>query len=159
MHTVYILLGSNMGDSAKHLSTAATAISRHIGSIKRRSGLYETAAWGNTRQADFLNQVLVVHTELEAATLMPLLLRIEKDMGRVRRKKNDPRIIDIDILFYDKEVIDLPDLQVPHPQLPNRRFVLVPLNALSPRFVHPVLKKTIHQLLRVCPDHLPVKKI
>lgn len=90
MHTVYILLGSNMGDSAKHLSTAATAISRHIGSIKRRSGLYETAAWGNTRQADFLNQVLVVHTELEAATLMPLLLRIEKDMGRVRRKKMTP---------------------------------------------------------------------
>ena len=90
---------------------------------------------------------------------MQSILTIEKKMGRIRNKKNDPRIIDIDILFYNKEIIDSSNLIVPHPQLQNRNFVLVPLNQLSPNFKHPVLNKTIHQLLRNSPDNLTVNKI
>ena len=90
---------------------------------------------------------------------MQAILTIEKNMGRIRNKKNDPRIIDIDILFFNKEIIDSTHLTVPHPQLQNRNFVLIPLNELSPNFKHPVLHKTVHQLLRVSPDNLTVNKI
>jgi 2-amino-4-hydroxy-6-hydroxymethyldihydropteridine diphosphokinase len=89
---------------------------------------------------------------------MQTILTIEKKMGRVRTVKNAPRIIDIDILFFSKEIINLPALTVPHPQIQNRRFVLIPLNQLSPNLKHPLLKKTIHQLLVHCPDKLNVKK-
>ena len=90
---------------------------------------------------------------------MLAILAIEKKMGRIRTLKNAPRIIDIDILFFNKEIIAQPNLVIPHPQIQNRRFVLIPLNELSANFIHPVLQKTIHQLLRVCPDKLAVKKI
>ena len=89
---------------------------------------------------------------------MHTILVIEKSMGRVRTVKNAPRIIDIDILFFNKEIIDQEQLMVPHPQIQNRRFVLVPLNQLSPNLKHPLLKKTIHQLLVHCSDKLNVKK-
>ena len=89
---------------------------------------------------------------------MTAILLIEKKMGRIRTQKNAPRIIDIDILFFNKAVIANATLTVPHPQLQNRRFVLIPLNELSANFIHPVHQKTIHQLLRVCPDKLAVKK-
>ncbi len=134
-------------------------IQQQIGKIIRQSNLYSTAAWGNTQQPDFLNQVIIVQTKLTAAQTMQSILTIEKKMGRIRNKKNDPRIIDIDILFYNKEIIDNSNLIVPHPQLQNRNFVLVPLNQLSPNFKHPVLNKTIHQLLRNSPDKLTVNKI
>ena len=87
------------------------------------------------------------------------ILAIEKEMGRIRTKKNAPRLIDIDILFFNKEIIQTQNLTVPHPALQNRRFVLVPLNELSPNFIHPVLHNTIHQILLTCPDTLAVKKI
>lgn len=159
MHKVYLLLGSNMGDSKAYLEKAAREIKQHIGRILRASSLYQTAAWGNIRQHDFLNQVLVTESRLSAPELMKTILLIEKKLGRVRKRKNAPRTIDIDILFYDKDLINEPELQVPHPQIPNRRFVLTPLNELSPQFIHPAAKKTIHYLLRVCADPLAVKKI
>jgi 2-amino-4-hydroxy-6-hydroxymethyldihydropteridine diphosphokinase len=90
---------------------------------------------------------------------MQTILSIEKMMGRIRTKKNAPRIIDIDILFFNKEVINTKNLVLPHPQLQNRNFTLIPLNQLSPNLKHPVLNKTIHQLLRICPDELTVNKI
>jgi 2-amino-4-hydroxy-6-hydroxymethyldihydropteridine diphosphokinase len=158
MNTVYLLLGSNIGNSKASLAKAITHIEKQIGPVTRQSGLYCTAAWGNIRQPDFLNQVIIVQTELSALQTMHTILDIEKKMGRVRTIKNAPRIIDIDILFFNKEIIDMPDLTVPHPQIQNRRFVLVPLNQLSPNMKHPVLKKTVHQLLMHCPDKLNVKK-
>jgi len=159
MNRVYLLLGSNIGNSRAWISKAKRLIGRRIGSVIRESALYQTAAWGDTRQADFINQVIVVDSDLKPGELMESLLGIEKEMGRIRTRKNAPRIIDIDILFYGKAVIREKELEVPHPRIPLRRFVLVPMNQLSPQFIHPVLKKTIHQLLRVCPDKGAVKKI
>ena len=158
MNKAYLLLGSNLGNSKQQLSKAVSLIEKEIGQSARQSGLYVTAAWGNTNQPDFLNQVIIVETALSAGATMQSILSIEKKMGRVRTKKNAPRIIDIDILFFNKEIIDQSGLIVPHPQLQNRRFVLIPLNELSANFIHPVSGKTIHQLLRVCPDKLSVKK-
>ena len=158
MNKTYLLLGSNMGNSKRQLSKANLLIEKQIGQILRRSSLYSTAAWGNTNQPDFLNQVIIVQTKLSATDTMRTILHIEKKMGRLRTVKNAPRIIDIDILFFNREIIDLDELSVPHPQLQNRRFVLVPLHELSPNLKHPVLKQTIHQLFIHCPDGLDVKK-
>lgn len=158
MNKTYFLLGSNMGNSKIQLLKAVGLIEKKIGSVIRQSSLYSTAAWGNTNQPDFLNQVIVVETKRTAVETMQHILAIEKKMGRVRTVKNAPRIIDIDILFFNKEIIDNTDLQVPHPQIQNRRFVLTPLNELSPNFKHPALKKTVHYLFIHCPDKLNVKK-
>jgi 2-amino-4-hydroxy-6-hydroxymethyldihydropteridine diphosphokinase len=158
MNKTYLLLGSNMGNSKASLSRAVVQIEKQIGSVVRQSSLYSTAAWGKIKQPDFLNQVIIVETELTALQTMQTILAIEKRMGRVRTVKNAPRIIDIDILFFNKEITDENKLTIPHPQLQNRRFVLVPLNQLSPNLKHPLLKKTVRQLLIHCPDNLNVKK-
>lgn len=158
MNSAYLILGGNMGNRVKNLETACIFITQRAGTVIQKSAYYQTAAWGNTEQPDFLNQVLLLHTSLAAPALMPVLLNIESLMGRVRNKKNDPRIIDIDLLLYNDEIYQQPQLTVPHPQLQNRRFVLAPLNELAPQLVHPVLHKTIAQLLIECPDTLDVKK-
>ncbi|MEO5890866.1 MAG: 2-amino-4-hydroxy-6-hydroxymethyldihydropteridine diphosphokinase [Ferruginibacter sp.] len=158
MNKAYLLLGSNMGNSHDQVKSAIQHIEKNTGKLIRKSGLYTTAAWGNTDQPDFLNQVIIIDTLLNPIETLQSILLIEKIMGRVRTTKNAPRIIDIDILFFNKEIITQADLVVPHPEIQNRRFVLVPLNEISPRFKHPVLKKNIHQLLLDCPDHLDVKK-
>jgi 2-amino-4-hydroxy-6-hydroxymethyldihydropteridine diphosphokinase len=158
MNKTYLLLGSNMGNSQQQLSIAIKNITQQIGNIIRKSKLYTTAAWGNYNQPDFLNQLIIVETKLTASKTIDIILAIEKKMGRVRTKKNAPRIIDIDILFFNKEVIAEKNLDVPHPQIENRRFVLIPLNELSPNFKHPVTHKTIHRLLNDCTDTLDVKK-
>lgn len=158
MNKTYLLLGSNMGNSPASLSTACLQIEKYIGKIIRQSHLYVTAAWGNTQQPNFLNQVILVETNLKALQTMLTILRIEKKMGRVRTLKNAPRIIDIDILFFNKEIVESEQLTIPHPQIQNRRFVLVPLNQLSPNLRHPVLKRSVHQLLIHCADNLNVKK-
>ncbi len=159
MHTIYLLLGSNIGNSHEQLLFAQKNIVADIGNIKAVSTLYSTAAWGNTDQADFLNQVLIVETNLPAHKLLQSILTIEKNMGRVRTIKNAPRIIDIDILFFNNDIIDAKKLTIPHPEIQNRRFVLTPLAELSPNFMHPSLKKTINQLLIECKDSLNVQKI
>lgn len=158
MNITYLLLGSNMGNSKASLSKAVVQIEKQIGRVIRQSGLYSTAAWGNTKQPDFLNQVIIVETKLSALQTMQTILNIEKKMGRIRTVKNAPRVIDIDILFFNKKIIEQDHLNIPHPQIQNRRFVLVPLNQLSPNLKHPVLNKTVHQLLINCPDKLNVKK-
>jgi 2-amino-4-hydroxy-6-hydroxymethyldihydropteridine diphosphokinase len=155
----YLLLGSNLGNPKLQLEKATRHISKDAGMLKRVSSIYSTAAWGNTLQPDFLNQVLVIDTFLTAEKLMQILLAIETKMGRIRAIKNEARTIDIDLLFYGKTVISSPSLTVPHPLIQERRFVLVPMNALSPRFIHPVFHKSIHQLLKECKDTLAVKKI
>ena len=158
MNKVYLLLGSNQQNPQKQLLIAQKSIIKKIGTVKRNSFIYQTAAWGNTKQPDFLNQVIVVETKLTAAQTMQTILAIEKKMGRVRAKKNAPRIIDIDILFFNKEIIHTKDLDIPHPRLQERNFVLIPLNQLSPNLKHPVLNKTIKELLKTSADTLTVKK-
>ena len=159
MNSTYLLLGSNMGNSTELLSNAIEQIENKIGPLLLQSNLYATAAWGNTSQPDFLNQVIKVATNLAAAETLAIILSIEKKMGRIRTIKNAPRIIDIDILFFNNEIINRSDLIVPHPEIQNRRFVLTPLHEIAPQMIHPVLNKTIEQLLSQCPDQLAVKKI
>ena len=121
--------------------------------------MYETAAWGISDQPSFLNQALMLSTSLSARQLLRKVLQIEKEMGRERKEKMGPRLIDIDIIFFDDEIHDLQFLKIPHPEMQNRRFVLTPLAEIAPNLEHPVLKKTIAQLLEECPDNLEVKKI
>lgn len=159
MNKAYILLGGNQGNVFRNLQRAASSLEKAAGTVVRRSSVYQTAAWGLADQPDFLNQVLVLETTLAAEKLLSACLSIEAKMGRIRTVKNAPRIIDIDILFFNKEISNDPRLTLPHPRIAQRRFVLTPLNELSPNFRHPVLHKTIHQLLTICRDELPVKKI
>jgi 2-amino-4-hydroxy-6-hydroxymethyldihydropteridine diphosphokinase len=159
MNSTYLLLGSNMGNSTELLSNAIEQIENKIGPLLLQSNLYATDAWGNTSQPDFLNQVIEVATLLDATETLKEILSIEKNMGRIRTVKNAPRIIDIDILFFNNEIINRSNLIVPHPEIQNRRFVLTPLNEIAPQMIHPVLNKTIDQLLSFCPDQLAVKKI
>jgi len=159
MNTVYLLLGSNIGKSRAHLNNAALAIEHSVGKVLASSSFYKTAAWGLTDQPDFLNQILIAETKLTPQETLQTILKIEEDLGRIRTIKNAARIIDIDILFFNKEIINTKSLIVPHPEIPNRRFVLEPLAELSPNFFHPVLQKTIAQLLTECTDELNVQKI
>ena len=159
MNKIYLLLGSNIGNSYGQIELAAREINKATGKLVRRSSLYVTAAWGNRSQPDFLNQVLVIESDLSAGDTLASILEIERKMGRVRTVKNAPRIIDIDILFFNKQIIVQDNLVIPHPEIQNRRFVLVPLNELSPLYVHPVLGKTVHRLLKECEDRLEVKKL
>ncbi len=155
MGGVYLLLGSNLGDRMKNLSDA-----RHsIGSVVRSSAVYATAAWGNTFQPDFLNQAVEIDGDRAPGDLLKRIAEIESSMGRQRIEKWGPRIIDIDIALYHDHVIHTNDLIVPHPEIQNRRFALEPLCELSPDMVHPVLMKTIRQLLEECKDPLPVTRL
>ncbi len=157
MNKTYLLIGGNVGNRIANLKNAINLIEQHIGNITNRSPIYETGAWGNRNQPDFLNQVLIVETNLNAAECMQLIFLMENKMGRVRDKKNDPRIIDIDILFFNDEIINDPNLTIPHPQIQNRKFVLIPMNEIAPNLVHPLLNQTIKNLLSTCPDQLEVR--
>ncbi|MEO7523317.1 MAG: 2-amino-4-hydroxy-6-hydroxymethyldihydropteridine diphosphokinase [Ferruginibacter sp.] len=159
MNKTYLLLGSNLGNSRHQLTTARNHIQKYVGTILKQSALYNTAAWGLRDQPDFINQVVVVETSLAALGCLHEILAIEKKMGRIRTLKNAPRVIDIDILFFNRLIMHTQMLTIPHPFIQERRFVLVPLNELSPRFIHPVFNKTVSWLLKQCPDELDVKKI
>lgn len=150
----WLSLGSNLGDSLQQLATAIKLIGNEVEltEVRRLSPVYRTQAWGNTEQPDFLNMAVELRTALPAAELMQALLAVERKMGRERLEKWGPRTIDIDLLFYRHETIEVPQLRVPHPLLHQRRFVLLPMNDLSPEFIHPVLGKSIAQLLADCPD-------
>jgi 2-amino-4-hydroxy-6-hydroxymethyldihydropteridine diphosphokinase len=159
MNKIYLLLGSNLGKQMLELEKAKVQIEKKIGAIQRQSSFYRTAAWGNTQQPDFVNQIVIVQTKLTAVETLTTILSIEEKMGRIRTQKNAPRIIDIDILFFNKQIINTKQLIVPHAEIQNRKFVLIPLNELSPNFKHPIFNKTIHQLLPICKDTLAVHKI
>jgi 2-amino-4-hydroxy-6-hydroxymethyldihydropteridine diphosphokinase len=158
MNEVYLLTGGNIGDRQRYLLQARSDIEKRCGDIIRESSLYETAAWGNEQQEAFLNQVLKVQTKQTPGHVLETILQIEEHLGRKRELKYGPRTIDIDILFFNNEVINQPGLVIPHPEIQHRRFVLVPLNEISPHKMHPLLKKTIAQLLAECPDPLAVNK-
>ena len=159
MNTVYFLLGSNLGNSKEQLLLAIENIEKYIGPIIKLSSLYSTAAWGNNKQPDFLNQVIIVQTLLAPQIVLNEILAIEEKMGRVRTVKNAARIIDIDILFFNSEIIKEKDLVIPHPEIQNRRFVLIPLVEIAGLILHPILKKNAQELLNICTDNLNVQKI
>ena len=159
MNKTYLLTGGNEGDRILHMQQARTNIELICGRVLQISSLYETAPWGKTDQPDFLNQVLLVETKLSPSYLLKAILSIEESLGRKRTVKNAPRTIDIDILFYEDLVLNETGLVIPHPRIADRRFVLEPMDEISADFLHPFLKKTIHQLLQECTDELEVKKI
>ncbi|HMH24282.1 MAG TPA: 2-amino-4-hydroxy-6-hydroxymethyldihydropteridine diphosphokinase [Puia sp.] len=159
MNISYLLIGGNKGDRVSWLEKACEHIGRSAGPVLLRSSLYETAAWGKTDQSDFLNQALQIRTSLDAPALMDVLLMTEEKMGRRRVEKWGARLIDIDILFFNEEIIRQPQLVIPHPEIQNRRFALVPMEEIAPLYIHPLLRKSIRQLLAECPDELNVKKM
>jgi len=158
MSPAYLLIGGNMGDRMEYLQLATTAIHQQAGRIIASSAIYETEAWGLTNQDKFLNQALCINTLLPPKELLRTLLQIEEHLGRKREARYGPRIIDIDILFYGQEIVREPHLKIPHPEIQNRRFALQCLNDIAPEFCHPVLHKTIAQLLAECADPLVVNK-
>jgi 2-amino-4-hydroxy-6-hydroxymethyldihydropteridine diphosphokinase len=158
MTEAYLLTGGNIGDRMAYLSRAKEEIGRSCGPVVQQSSVYETAAWGREDQAAFLNQVLRIETGLRPEQLLNAILQIEEELGRKRAVKYGPRTIDIDILFFDDEVIDEPGLKIPHPQMQNRRFVLEPLHEIASAKIHPVFGKTVAMLLAECADPLTVHK-
>lgn len=158
MNNAYLLIGGNLDDRLANIHEATRRIATSCGKISKKSSIYETAAWGPITQNDFLNQVLLLETNLNPTDLINTLLSIEKEMGRERTISMGPRTIDIDILYYNNEIISEPNLEIPHPRIQDRRFVLVPLVELAPEMKHPILQLTHNELLTQCSDNLPVHK-
>ena len=157
---VYLLLGSNLGDRFQLISDAIEKIGERIGSIVATSSIYETEPWGKTDQPGFLNVALAVDTTLSATEVLTAALEIEQELGRVRIEKWGARLMDIDIILYDNQVIDLTgQLQVPHPEMHRRKFVLEPLNEIAGAVIHPIINKSISSLLIELNNGLLVAKI
>jgi 2-amino-4-hydroxy-6-hydroxymethyldihydropteridine diphosphokinase len=159
MNSVFLLLGSNLGNREQYLQQAIALIDTNIAPVTKTSSIYETQSWGKTDAPDYLNQVITLQTEIQAAQLLRKILDIELMLGRKRVEKWGSRTIDIDILFYGDEIINGENLQVPHPELHKRRFTLEPLAEIAPGLVHPVLKMTILALKNELKDGLIVKKL
>jgi 2-amino-4-hydroxy-6-hydroxymethyldihydropteridine diphosphokinase len=158
-NTVFLLLGTNLGNLGDNLAAAIHLIGERVGNIMRVSSHYRTAAWGKTDQPEFCNQVIEVSTLSNPEEVLAQVLAIEALLGRERKERWAERLIDIDILYYNDRVVQSPGLIIPHPHLQNRRFTLVPLCEIAPAFVHPVLHKTNSELLEQCPDQLAVDKV
>ena len=152
MKEVLILLGTNLGDKRENLAKAIESIGR-FGKIDTTSSFYESPAWGYESAASYLNQVLLLHTAIEPGVLMQALLGVEQELGRERLAEGyADRLIDIDILSIDAMVRQTALLELPHPRMHLRRFTLLPLQEVHPEWMHPILKKSISELLEVCPD-------
>jgi 2-amino-4-hydroxy-6-hydroxymethyldihydropteridine diphosphokinase len=149
---LYLLLGANLGDRADTFTAARRQIAARVGLIVRASSLYETAPWGVLDQPSFLNQVLEVGTPLSSGAVLTEILSIEAELGRLRHKRWEARLIDIDVLYYNGLIVHTENLTIPHPRLHERRFTLAPLAEIAPSFIHPLLKKTSEELLLDCPD-------
>ncbi|SRR5258708_15005930 len=160
MHTVFLALGSNVGNKIENIERATKFLETKIGNLKR-APLYETKPVGFLEQDDFVNTAIVGETELQPRELFVFVKRIEKKLGRIKRFRFGPREIDIDILLYDDLVYKDDDVQIPHISLHERDFVLQPIVDLSPKTMHPILHKTMEELLKNLPNnsHSVLQKI
>tara|TARA_B000000475_G_C15946953_1_gene427109 strand:- start:100 stop:585 length:486 start_codon:yes stop_codon:yes gene_type:complete len=157
MNTIFLQLGSNLGDRLSFLNRSENLIEEFIGKLEKRSLVYESTPWGVKNQENFLNSVIIVKSNLSAEDILEKCQEIERTLERERKEKWGERTIDIDILFYNKEVIEKENLKVPHPLISERRFVLIPLNEINSEFIHPQKKETISELLKKCNDTEVVK--
>lgn len=157
MDGIYLLLGSNLGDRREMISAAKKLIGELAGEIVKYSRIYETQAWGKTSQPAFLNQVIEISSRLKPNQLLNTLQQIEDGLGRTRGDKWGERIIDIDILYYGNSILREKHLNIPHPEIPSRRFTLVPLVEIAPKFINPLLLKSNSDILAECNDALKVQ--
>ena len=148
-HIVYLALGSNLDDRLANLKQAVASLSPQM-DVKAKSHIYETLPWGYEEQPKFLNQVVKVQTYLEPEPLLKHIKRLEIALGRKASFQNGPRLIDIDILFYDEIILNTPDLTIPHPRLHERGFVLLPMMDIAPDLVHPLTRKSIREMVAFC---------
>jgi 2-amino-4-hydroxy-6-hydroxymethyldihydropteridine diphosphokinase len=148
-HIVYLALGSNLGNRVENLKEAVAALSPQM-DVKAKSQVYETPPWGYEDQPRFLNQVLKVQTYLQPEPLLKHIKRLEVALGRKASFRNGPRLIDIDLLFYDDVVLNTPLLTLPHPHMHERGFVLLPLMDIAPDLVHPVKGKSVREMVAGC---------
>ena len=157
MNEVYLCLGGNLGDRKNNLKKAVELINYEIGEVILQSKIYETASWGIESQANYLNQVIKIKSDQGPKQLLDKALSIEEKIGRTRTIKWESRLIDIDILFFNNEIIQQEGLMIPHPYLQDRKFVLIPLVEIAPFFAHPISKLTMTKLLAACNDELLVR--
>jgi 2-amino-4-hydroxy-6-hydroxymethyldihydropteridine diphosphokinase len=155
---VYLLLGSNIGDRDANLLIAVDRLHSSFGNILRLSSTYVSAPWGKQDQPEFLNSAIQLSTRMTPMSLLSGLKALEGEMGRTKGSLWDKRLIDIDILLFGSSIMATDDLTIPHPHLPDRRFALTPLAEIAPAFVHPVLGRSILQLLEDCLDPLRVSR-
>lgn len=161
MNHVYLALGSNRGDRQNNLLTAIKKLEEEAGKIALVSSLYETQPWQMNDATHFLNQVILLDTGLTAPNLIKVIFTIEESLGRARSNSNvyEPRTIDIDILFFNNEILNSSILTIPHPQIAKRRFVLEPLSEIAPAYIHPQLNKSVTELLSSCTDEHSISKL
>lgn len=152
MPQLVLHLGSNKGLRSKNIQLAKMLLNALAGKTLNASSFYETEAWGKKDQRDFLNMALHMETELTADELLDVIHMVENKLGRERIEKWGARIIDIDIIFYESDIIKNDHLKIPHPEITNRKFVLVPLKEILPDFKHPETGKTVSQMLEECND-------
>ncbi len=160
MDKSYLSLGSNRGDREANLEKAIKMLSDWAGNVIAESSLFETPPWKMADSTDFLNQVILLETDLTQGKLMETIFQIETILGRIRiQKKYEPRTIDIDILFFNDFIVNKDGLIIPHPLLQERRFVLEPMAEIAPEFIHPVFQKSVSKLLAECVDKSVVRKL
>lgn len=160
MSKLFLLLGGNLGNKNQVFSQARKMLATKVGRIIAQSSIYETEPWGFDSEDLFWNQVVLVETILSPQQALEAALRIEKELGRTRKSAQySSRIIDLDLLFYDDLVLQTPQLQLPHPRMAERRFVLEPLAEIAPDKFHPETLETVAQMLGDCPDELKVSKL
>ena len=152
----YLHLGSNLGDRFSYIKKAKQLIEQEAGELNQCSSLYETEAWGQIDQADFINQAIGLKTSLKPTQLLQTILSIEEKLGRERKEKWAARTIDIDILFFGEEIIKLTNLTIPHPYLHQRNFVLIPMLEIAGDWIHPELSQSIEELYLLSKDPLEV---
>lgn len=160
MAELFLSLGSNLNDRLQNLNSAKFHLEEVFGKSITESSVYETEPWGYKDKFLYYNQVLLFKTDMDPLPILEIITNIEKKMGRTRNSAGyESRIIDIDILFYNNLIIDIPELKIPHPGIHLRKFTLIPLDEIASEYIHPLLKISVNEMLLKCSDDLKVQKI